>query len=124
MLSSHRLNYAHLDEPWSEASRTALRELLAKLAADGAVFLTDSEVRQLTQHGWSARSLGARGTLLRDYDVPREVIRIAAPEGATGAVLRAAGGTNGSGEGEVKVEGGMAEVRVNLGEHLIEWTRA
>ncbi|MBI5170163.1 MAG: hypothetical protein HZA61_11785 [Candidatus Eisenbacteria bacterium] len=127
VLSSHRLNYAHLDEPWSEASRTALRELLSRLAADGAVFLTDSEVRQLAEHGWSARALGARGTLLRDYDVPREVIRIAAPEGATGAVLRAAGGSDGSagsGEGEVKVEGGMAEVRANLGEHLIEWTRA
>ena len=25
---------------------------------------------------------------------------------------------------EVKVEGETAEVRVNLGEHLIEWTRA
>lgn len=126
IISSHRLNYAHLDDPWSEAGRAALRDLLAALVADGAVFLTDSEVRQLCEHGWSVRSLGARGTLLRHYSVPRDPLQFAAPQGASGATLRPLDGTAGETEGEVvvNVEAGMAEARVNLGEHLIEWKRA
>ena len=64
--------------------------------------------------------------LLRDYDAARADL-IPAPRGDRRGDARAAEGrtaARGSGEGEVKVEGGMAEVRVNLGEHLIEWTRA
>jgi hypothetical protein len=49
VLSSHRLNYAHLDAEWSEAGRAALRELLGRLCEDGAVFRTDSEVRALVE---------------------------------------------------------------------------
>lgn len=124
IVSSHRLNYAHLDEPWSEAGRVALRALLAALCTDGAVFLTDAEVRQLCEQGWAVRALGTRGTLLRHYAVPRGPLRFATPAGVNGAVLRPLDGTEGEGDGEVKVEGGMAEVRVNLGEHLIEWKRA
>ena len=51
--------------------------------------------------------------------------RGAAPAGATGAALRPAGGeVAADAEGEVKLDAGTAEARVNLGEHLIEWTKA
>lgn len=122
VLSTHRLNYAHLDEPWSEAGRTALRDLLGRLAGDGAVFLTDAEVRSLAERGWSLRPLGGRGALLRHYGVPLEPLRFPAPAGVTGASLRAPGPADGPGEGEVKIGDGTAEARVQLGEHVIEWT--
>jgi len=121
IVSTHRLNYAHLDAPWSEAGRSALRDLLERLCADGAVFLTDAEVRSLADRAWSLRPLGARGVLLRHYGVPREPLRFAAPAGATGAILKPAAESADEPDGEVKVEGGMAEARVNLGEHVIEW---
>lgn len=124
VLSTHRLNYAHLDEAWSDAGRAALRDLLGRLAADGAVFVTDAEVRSLAERGWSLRPLGARGALLRHYGVPREPLRFAAPVGVTAADLRAPTPAAAAGEGEVRVEDGVAEARVQLGEHVIEWTRA
>jgi hypothetical protein len=121
IVSTHRLNYAHLDEPWSEAGRAALRDLLGSLTADGAVFLTDAEVRSLAERGWSLRPLGRRGALLRHYGVPLEPLRFAAPPGATAANLRAPGAGADGGEGGVKVADGTAEARVQLGEHVIEW---
>jgi hypothetical protein len=51
VLSSHRLNYAHLDPGWSQAGREALRSLLGELCHEGATFLTDAEVRALAEHG-------------------------------------------------------------------------
>lgn len=123
IVSTHRLNYAHLDEPWSEAGRAALRDLLGRLSADGAVFLTDAEVRSLSEHGWSLRPLGRRGALLRHYGVPLEPLRFAAPAGASEGRLRAPG-AGGAGEGEVKLADGTAEARVQLGEHVIEWVGA
>jgi hypothetical protein len=60
VLSSHRLNYAHLDPEWSERGRAALRELLGALCREGAAFLTDAEVRALVERGRSAREIGAR----------------------------------------------------------------
>jgi len=122
VLSTHRLNYAHLDEDWSEAGRSALRDLLGRLAADGAMFLVDAEVRQLAERGWSLRALGRRGTLLRHYGVPLEPLRFPAPAGVSGARVQAPGPGSGAGEGEVKVGAGTAEARVQLGEHVIEWT--
>ena len=55
VLSTHRHNYAHLDPCWSEAGRAALRDLLGRLCADGATFVTDARVRELV--------LGADGAL-------------------------------------------------------------
>ncbi len=124
VISSHRLNYAHLDPHWSEAGRAALRELLRRLCADGAVFLTDVEVRSLVERAWSLRPLGSRGVLLRHYGVPRGPLRFPAPAGATGARLHPAAEHGGAADGEVKVEAGTAEARVNLGEHVIEWATA
>jgi hypothetical protein len=51
VVSSHRVNYAHLDAAWSQAGRAALAELLQALATDGATFVTDAEVRGLVEHG-------------------------------------------------------------------------
>lgn len=121
IVSTHRMNYAHLDEPWAERSRTALRALLSQLCADGAVFLIDHEVRQLVEHNWSVRPLGGRGALLRHYGVPREDLRFAAPEGVTGVRLR---GTQGDAKAEVTVANGEVTARVNVGEYLLEWTHA
>jgi hypothetical protein len=47
IVSTHRVNYAHLDAGWSHAGREALRTLLQRLAADGATFRTDAQVRSL-----------------------------------------------------------------------------
>jgi hypothetical protein len=66
VVSSHRLNYAHLDPVWSEAGREALGHLLAALGKEGAVFLTDAEVRSLAERGRSAREIGPR-VLARRY---------------------------------------------------------
>ena len=115
------MNYAHLDPAWSTASRRALDTLLERLCADGAVFVTDHELRQLVERHWSVRELGGRGVLLRHYGVPRETLRFAAPADVRGARLS---GPHDDPKAELEVADGTAEVRVNLGEYVIEWTRA
>jgi hypothetical protein len=124
IVSTHRLNYAHLDAAWSEAGRAALADLLARLCTDAAVFLVDGEVRALLERGWSLRPLGDRGVLLRHYGVPREPLQFAAPPGVRAAHLKMAAEPGGHGEGEIVVDAGLAQARVNLGEHVIEWVRA
>jgi len=124
IVSTHRLNYAHLDPEWSGAGRTALGELLGRLCRDGAVFLTDAELRQLSTRAWSVRPIGGRGALLRHYGVPREPLAFPAPGRSRGARLRPPAEGVGEADGTIKVEGGTAEARVNLGEHVIEWVGA
>ena len=120
VVSSHRMNYAHLDPAHSRASRDALRELLRRLCADRAVFLIDHEVRQLAERHWSVRSLSGRGVLLRHFGVPRETLRFPTPAGVTGARLH---GPHDDPRAELHLADGGIEVRVNLGEYVIEWTR-
>ena len=120
VISTHRMNYAHLDAAWSQASRTALRTLLERLCADGAVFLIDHEVRQLVERSWSVRELSGRGVLLRHYGVPRETLRFPAPEGVKGALLR---GPLDDHKAVIAVANGQVDARVNLGEYVLEWTR-
>jgi hypothetical protein len=121
VVSTHRLNYAHLDAAWSEAGRGALRDLLQRLAGDGAVFLTDAEVRQIHERGWSVRPIGTRGTLLRFHSEPRLPIRIPAPAGTHGVLLREGRGHEGA---ELAHEGDAAIARVLPGEYLLEWRSA
>ena len=121
VVCTHRMNYAHLDAERSQASRQALRELLRRLCAENAVFLVDHEVRQLVERHWSVRDLGGRGVLLRHYAVPRETLRFGCPDGVTGARLK---GPHDDPRAELAVTDGHAEVRVNLGEYVLEWTRA
>jgi hypothetical protein len=57
VISTHRVNYAHLEEAWSAQGRAALADLLNRLVADRAVFLTDAELRDLTFRGVSVRQV-------------------------------------------------------------------
>ncbi|HEY6865657.1 MAG TPA: hypothetical protein VI792_00265 [Candidatus Eisenbacteria bacterium] len=118
VVSTHRLNYAHLDAAWSERGRAALRDLLGRLAADGAVFLVDLEVRQLHERGWSMRPHGPRTTLVRYHGEPRHPIRIPAPMGARGVRLRADRGAEGA---SVAQEGAAAIAQLPRGDYLLEW---
>jgi hypothetical protein len=120
IVSTHRMNYAHMLPAHNRASREALRELLRRLCAERAVFLLDHEVRQLVERHWSVRDLGGRGVLLRHFGVPRETLRFATPDGVTGARLR---GPHDDPRAELVVADGGIEVRVNLGEYVLEWTR-
>jgi hypothetical protein len=115
------MNYAHLDAAHARAGREALRELLRRLCAERAVFLLDMEVRQLAERHWSVRDLSGRGVLLRHFGVPRETLRFPAPVGVTGARLR---GPHDDPRAELFVADGGLEMRVNLGEYVIEWLRA
>jgi hypothetical protein len=119
VVSTHRNNYAHLDASWSEAGRAALGDLLARLCADGAVFLTDTEVRDLVRHGWSVRPLGTHGALLRRHGASDEILRFAAPAEVTGVEVR--GGT--ADNARVGLEDGSVVARLGPGEVRLEWRR-
>ena len=121
VVSTHRVNYAHLDPPWSESGRAALRDLLSRLAADGARFMIDAEVGSLVQHGWSLRPVGERGAVLRFYGVPGAPLQLAAPAGVSGLTLRQASSGE---EARATLEGSELRVNVNPGEYRIEWVRA
>ena len=121
VISTHRVNYVHLDPAAAEGGRAALRDLLKRLEADNAVFLTDREVRELQERAWALREIGTRGVLVRYYGVPREPVRFPAPDGVTGVLFRE--GRHGDGA-EVRLEGGQVHARLNDGEYLIEWIRS
>ena len=119
VISSHRVNYVHLDAAAAEGGRAALRDLLHRLQGDNAVFLTDAEVRQLQERAWSVREVGTRGVLVRYYGVPREPVVFDAPHDATGVALREGRRK----DGEVRLADGRVEARLNDGEYLLEWER-
>jgi peptidoglycan/xylan/chitin deacetylase (PgdA/CDA1 family) len=121
VVSSHRVNYAHLEPERVESGRGALRALLSVLAREGAVFLTDDEVRALHERGWSVRAIGTRGAILRFYGVPGEPACFPAPAGVTGVRLAEGRGPDAA---EATLEAGTVSARVNVGEYLLEWSRA
>ncbi len=126
VLSTHRLNYAHLDSAWSAAGRAALRSLLGALAADGASFWVDAEVRELAARGWSVRGVGPRAALLR-IAVPTAdgaPIRVPAPAYASRARLLPIPGPPADGRESIAVAGGAAEVHASPGAWRIEWEGA
>jgi len=117
VLSTHRVNYAHLDAEWSEAGRAALRDLLARLMGDNAVFLTDAEVWSLQHHGWSSRPIGTQGALVRCYGSPSDAASLAVPPGTDHVAVR-----EGRAEGaRFRVENGHAVAWLQPGEYLVEW---
>ena len=120
ILSTHRLNYAQLQPERAAAGRTAFRDLLSRLVQDGAVFLTDTEVRQLDERGWSVRETGRSGAILRYYGVPGEPVRFAAPADATSASIRDG---RGAGDPDLRIEQGQVLARLNVGEYRIVWGR-
>jgi hypothetical protein len=119
VISTHRASYAHLDPDWSEAGRGALRDLLRRLMADAALFLTDAEVRSLTERGWSARAIGARGVLVRSYGADHDTARFQAPSGVAGVGLR----EGSAAATRARVENGSVVVQLDRGECLLEWRR-
>jgi hypothetical protein len=120
ILSSHRVNYAHLDPTWSESGRGALRDLLSLLTGDGAVFLNDAEVRSLHERAWSVRAVGERGALLRYYGLPRARVRFPAPAGVDRVSLPDGHTADAP---RFTVAGGEVTAEVNPGEYLLEWRR-
>ncbi len=125
VVSSHRLNYAHLDPAWPEAGRAALRDLLGGLARDGAIFLTDAEVRSLHERAWSLRALADRRALLRFYGESRACVRIPAPPGTSGVALIEAHGSDAP-RLALETGAGAPELVAELGpgEYVIEWAGA
>jgi len=117
VISTHRANYAHLDEEWSKSGRAAMRDLLATLVEDGAVFLVDVEVHDLQERGWSLRPIGERGGLLRYFGVPRETLRFPAPQGVSRVAIR----ESRSEDASITIEGGEVVAKLHLGEYLLEW---
>lgn len=120
VISTHRVNYVHLDAAAADAGRAQLRDLLQRLVGDNAVFVTDHEVRQLQERAWSLREIGERGVLIRYCGVPREPVRFPAPAGVTGVEFRE--GRDGTSV-EARVDRGEVEARLNDGEYLLEWQR-
>lgn len=117
VVSTHRVNYAHLDPAWSEAGREALRDLLRRLTADGAMFLTDFEARSLAERETSVRPVGDRGAIARCYASAGATLRLAAAAGVTGGtVLEGRGGG-----AEIAIEGAEALLRLEPGEYFVEW---
>ncbi len=120
VVSTHRVNYAHLDADASRAGRLALTALLERLAADGARFLTDVEVAQLVGHGFSLRPIGASAARLRHHPEGPARITVAAPAGATAA--RFVGGA--AAGARIEVRDGRAELEIDPGDYEIEWSHA
>jgi len=119
IVSTHRVNYVHLDAKRQANGLARLRDLLAVLVEDGAVFVTDAEVHGLLEHGWSERAIGARGALVRYYGVPRDPVRWPAPAGASGVSLR----EGKADDVDVRLDSGRVELRANVGEYLLEWAQ-
>jgi hypothetical protein len=113
VVSTHRVNYAHLDAAWVAAGRAALASLLARLAADGAVFLTDVEVHDLVAHGAAVRPLDRHHVLVRR--VTPGPVRWPLP-------TRASNPRFARGSGEVRIDGGALEAHVPAGAHVIGWS--
>jgi hypothetical protein len=119
VVSTHRANYAHLDPAWTEAGRAALRDLLGRLMADGARFLTDAEIHALVERGWSVRSIGERQTLVRFYGVSGDPLELAVPPGSSSVVVKETR-TEGAG---LSLQGGVVKAQLAPGEYLLEWHR-
>ena len=89
--------------------RAALRTLLERLCADGAVFLTDDEVRLLAERGVvGARAGLRRGALLRHFGVPRETDAIRGPPEVRSRGPRHAAGRGGRGAGRGRGRNGRS----------------
>lgn len=127
ILSTHRANYAHLDEAWTGAGRAALATLLARLAADGATFVTDLEVRALAQGGWSWRPVGDDGLVVRSFAAVRRPFELPAPAGVTSVAIDRAvllGTPARGGEPEVRLEQSSVAALLGPGTYRLTWGRA
>jgi hypothetical protein len=119
VVSSHRMNFVHLQTGWADSGREALGALLARLTGAGAMFLVDFEVRELLERGWSLRRVGASAAVLRYFGVPGAPVLLAALAGVDAAAIRTAG----AGARFEPAEGGVM-ARVNVGSYRLDWGRA
>ncbi len=76
IIETHRVNFVHVDPSIPARGRAELGRLLADLAGDGPVFLTDTEVAQLARQGVSARRVPGRGVILRNGSHSRRVVAV------------------------------------------------
>ncbi|MBE0567100.1 MAG: hypothetical protein IH621_14155 [Krumholzibacteria bacterium] len=106
VVETHRVNFVHTDPAVAALGRDQLAGLLAEVAVDGPVFLTDAEVAQLGRRGVSARPLADGRTLLRNAARSRRAVAVSGTAG-TGLVMLPAGAVvvlpAGSGEGPASV---------------------
>ena len=120
IVSTHRANYVQLDPARGAAGLERLRELLTRLAEDGATFLTDAEVLGLVSQGWSARPVGTRGVVVRHRGARGKPVRIPRPAGVREVAVR----EGRAGDAEAHLEGDEVVLHCGAGEVLIEWRRA
>jgi hypothetical protein len=124
VVSTHRVNYAHLDPAWREKGLAALRDLIGRLIGDSATFLTDAEARGLVERAWSVRPIGRRGALVRFLGVPQEPVTWPLPEGLAGVVGAEVIEGRGAERATVRIEDGQLIGSFDPGEYLVTWRRS
>ena len=123
VVSTHRVNYAHLDPAWREKGLAALRDLIGRLIGDSATFLTDAEARGLVERAWSVRPIGRRGALVRFLGVPQDPVSWPLPEGLRGVVGAEVIEGRGAERATVRIEDGQLIGSFDPGEYLVTWRR-
>ncbi len=88
VISTHRSNYVSMNPKHDDAGYAKLDDLLGRLAARGARFLSTAEIGDLYRQGWSLRSDGAV-KILRKWADDAEPIRL--PAGVTSATALPSG---------------------------------
>jgi hypothetical protein len=79
VVETHRVNFAHSDPAVALRGTGELEQLLTDVAADGPVFLVDTEVAQLSRRGVSVRSVPGR-VVVRNASGSRRVVAVGPTE--------------------------------------------
>ncbi len=79
IVETHRVNFAHVDPAVPATGRAELARLLADVEAEEPVFLTDTEVAQLSRRGVSARPVQWQGIVLRNGSHSRRIVAVDLP---------------------------------------------
>lgn len=93
VVETHRVNFAHTDPAVAALGRRELGRLLADLAPDGPLYLTDTEVAQLAQRGVSARMGGDGQVIVRNGTRARRVAVVPGEAGQRLVLVPAGAGT-------------------------------
>ncbi|MFN2369882.1 MAG: hypothetical protein ABR506_01880, partial [Candidatus Krumholzibacteriia bacterium] len=93
IVETHRVNFAHTDPAVAALGRRELGRLLADLAEDRPLFLTDTEVAQLARRGVSVRSGGDGQVIVRNGTRARRVAVVPTEDGAQLVLVPAGAGT-------------------------------
>ena len=68
IISTHRINYASLDEEMIERRLNELEKLLCGLTKMNVNFLTTGEISQIYRYGWSVRHAGNKTVIRKFHD--------------------------------------------------------